>query len=83
MTLWKPRRCCRCRQTIHRLYGSMAEMCQDGGHPGVWHYHYGCWYACLKEQGAQWLEPFAAATDMPPVARLHPEAAAPAVQGGS
>jgi hypothetical protein len=50
----------------------MAETRREGGHPGVWHYHYGCWYAHLKEQGAQWLEPFAAATDTPPVARLRP-----------
>jgi hypothetical protein len=53
MNLWKPRRCCRCRQTIHRLDGSMSETGQDSGHPDVLHYHSGCWYAHLKEQGAQ------------------------------
>ena len=83
MTLWNPLRCCRCRQAIHWLDGSMVETCQEGGHPGVGHYHYGCWYACLKEQGAQWLKPFAAATDPSPGAHLHPEVAAPAVQGRS
>lgn len=72
MNLWKPRRCCRCRQTIHWLDGSMSETGQDSGHPDVLHYHYGCWYAHLKEQGAQWLQPADAATDTRPVARMHP-----------
>jgi hypothetical protein len=80
MTLWKPRRCCRCRRTIYRLDGSVAETRQDGERMGVWHYHYGCWYALLKEQGAQWLKPTDPATDTQPPARLGPQAVAAAVR---
>jgi hypothetical protein len=51
MIFWKPRRCHRCQQTLHRLNGSITELREDGGAYDVWHYHRECWYVLLKERG--------------------------------
>lgn len=68
--LWKRMFCCRCGQKIHLLAGYMEETSDEGGSKGVWHYHYECWYALLKEKGSKWIEPLSAETDAPPAIHL-------------
>jgi hypothetical protein len=70
MILWRQKFCCRCRQKIHLLGGYLEEASGDGGSKGVWHYHYECWYALLKEKASNWIEPLSAETDAPPAMRM-------------
>jgi hypothetical protein len=70
MTLWTQLHCRRCRQKIRRLEGYMEEPSADGGPKGVEPYHYGCWYALLKERRDKWTEPFSADLDTPEAARM-------------
>jgi hypothetical protein len=68
MTLWTQLHCRRCGQKICRLDGYTAEPSADGEPEGMVPFHYGCWYALLKESGAKWTELFAAAPETPEAA---------------
>jgi len=61
----------------------MSEMDQDSGHSDVVHYHYGCWYVHLKEQGTQWLDPADTTTDTRPASTPVSIGGGPAGRRGS